>query len=109
MSTPLIAAHFQTRANEHVYPFIEDPSGDTFYGYGHHDKDTFAAELTDYFGTIDAPGADDPRTADASDIQHVYAVLTHPDGETFRWSDARSDEEINAQTPGSFPLTIAYF
>lgn len=96
----LTAADFQMHdhANERTLPFVEDENGNGVYGYGHWDKAQFVATVNEYFGRkwpdLDA---DDEYTA--SDVVHVWAVVTDPDTQRFSW------EKVTADRPNAFPVT----
>ncbi|SHU70261.1 Uncharacterised protein [Mycobacteroides abscessus subsp. abscessus] len=106
MPTPVNVETFSTTHADGSYPFVEDSAGDIYFGYGHQDKTEFAESLTDYFRKIQHDEIREP--AAPQDVQHCYAISTHPEHESIRWG-ASSNEQVTASTPGSFPITLVFY
>lgn len=100
---PLTENDFKTLwDNEKTYPFVESEDA-TIMGYGHPDKEQFAAIVTDYDMGNDPKWAEPTR---ASEVEHVWAIQTpHPSGYTddgwwIKWSG------VTSETPNAFPVSI---
>lgn len=95
----LTAEDFQLadHAGERVLPIFEDEGGFGVYGYGHWNKDQFAALVNEY----DRRGArNEPDAYDTSDVHHVWAVVTDPESQSFSWRN------VTADSPFAFPVTL---
>lgn len=80
------------------FMFVEDENAQ-ITGWGHQDKDAFAAELNRYEQVAGGweYNADEAWTAD--DIDHKW-VVANDDGETVR--------VCSSDTPGAFPVTTVW-
>lgn len=105
-NSPVNTGTFSTTHTGGSYPFVEDSGGDIFFGYGHQDKAAFAKSLTDYFRKVQRDQTREPATT--QDVQHRYAISTHPEHESIHWG-AGPDDEVTASTPGSFPITLVFY
>lgn len=87
--------------DENTFPFIEDEDANGLYGFGHHDKDEFAAAANRFDFVCGLDPEDCSYTA--ADVQHLYAAPSPilPE-ERFTWKD------VTPETPGAFPLTLIY-
>lgn len=101
---PLTAADFDAGAGYTFrgVPIIENEGGDVMYAYGHVDPVTFAGAVDDYDTEVAGcvMGVDSEPT-DPEDVDHLYAVtVTGPPEWWMSWND------VTAETPGAFPITV---
>lgn len=90
---------------EHTFPFFEGEDGSGCFGYGHQDRDAFAAALNDWDQLCNGGDPEWPWTAD--EVEHVWAVAYAPiedagdlDGWRLDWCG------ITAADLGAFPMTV---
>ena len=84
---------------DHTFPFYEDENAD-ITGYGHQDKDEFAAAVNEYDRLCNEGCAfPDDEQWDADDIGHGWAVVDF-EREVLTLCDAA--------TPGAVPITTLW-
>ncbi|KQO98596.1 hypothetical protein [Leifsonia sp. Leaf264] len=89
--------------DERTFPFFEDEQAIGIFGYGHTDKQAFAAAVNDYdvyVGNVD-PGE---ATYDASVVEHDWAVAYTVNGDVNSW--LLSTHDVTETTKGAFPVTV---
>lgn len=91
---------------ERTFPFYEDENATGVYGYGHTDKDEFAASVTEFdrYANGEFWHPDEVYTAD--DVHHGWAVAYDSTAFGGEWAWDRSG--VSFDTPGAFPMTWIY-
>ncbi|MBF4194570.1 hypothetical protein [Mycolicibacterium phlei] len=96
------AEDFKTVWDENTtFPFFEDEYASGVYGFGHQDKEAFAASVNEYDQLCGCDVAPEDKYT-AADVIHAWAVLLDPrnsDGMRFSWRG------VDSMTLGSWPLT----
>lgn len=85
-------------------PIIENENATHVYAYGHVDAATMAGAVNDYDAEMVGVADETVGAYVASEVQHTYAVTlktpSDPDGWWISWQD------VTAETPGAFPVTV---
>lgn len=97
----LTASVFETVHDEHTrFPFFETEDA-TIIGGGHHDREAFAREVTDY----DRRTAGSEFVTAAHEVEWRYAIPSYEDGEwCFDWS--RNGRLVAPTEPGAIAITL---
>jgi hypothetical protein len=101
---PLTADEFNAGAanTRAPIPIVEDEAATHVYAYGHVDKQAMADAVTAL--DHEACGQHQDCLTDIDDVRHTYAVTLTPADDLYGWWI--SWDGVEAETPGSFPITL---
>ena len=84
----------------------EDEDGSHVYAYGHIDRTTYAAAVSDFDEDM---GADIDESYTAEHVEHLWSVATQsadgPNGWWIQWRTIDGNP-ITGETPNAFPITV---